>query len=49
MKISPVNRFRRLGLLVVLVLIFAVSFGGTFTCKTENNSIRHTEDPPRTR
>ena len=33
---------RRLALVVTMLGIFAVGFGGSFTCKTEQNSADHT-------
>jgi hypothetical protein len=45
---SPLQRLlRRVGLVLVLVSIFAVGFGGTFTCETNQNSINNPRpDPP---
>jgi len=38
---------RRVGFVAVLLSIFAVGFGGTFTCETNQNSSDHTRpDPP---
>jgi hypothetical protein len=38
---------RRIGLVMVLLSIFAVGFGGTFTCETRQDSINNPRpDPP---
>ncbi len=54
MRQARSNRFfllpallRRVGLVLVLGSIFAVGFGGTFTCQTDQNSINNPRpDPP---
>jgi hypothetical protein len=43
----PRNFLRRMGLVLVLLSIFAVGFGGSFTCETnQNNSSSPRPDPP---
>lgn len=37
---------KRLALVFVLLAIFAVGFGGTFTCETNQNSSDRTRPPP---